>query len=287
MKSSPGIFFGLLASASYAVMSFLVHLNPSQYPVGQMIFFRGVLSFFILLPFCYRDLSQYVSRDGHSLWIRSLAGAGGVICYFTSLQGTSSANANVLFSSSPIFVAFFGWILFREKLGRLEIAGIVAILFGNFFLYLPNRSEMPLWVWASAVGGAVFASMAFLSLGKATKKYSIALIIIGFSVASSLAAFLLPGAPWKAILWNDLPFLFAVGLLGLFSQWSVTISFRYLNSSVATALGRTSILFNGVLDIVIAHYTPSPLEWLAYFLVLSGIYLSHPRQKAAAPSFFK
>lgn len=281
------MLYGLLASASYAVMSFLVHLNPSHYPVGQMIFFRGVLSFFLLLPFCYGDLFRYFSVDGKSLWVRSLAGAGGVICYFTALQGTSSANANVLFSSSPIFVAIFGWFFLRERIGRLEAFGIAAIIAGNFFLYLPNRSSMPIWVWASAISGAVFASIAFLSLGKATKKYSISLIIIGFSVASSVAAWVIPGEEWKPIILADLPFLFSVGLLGLFSQWAVTISFRYLNSSVATALGRSSILFNGVLDIVIARYTPSPLEWLAYFLVLSGIYLAHPRQKAPAPPFFK
>jgi drug/metabolite transporter (DMT)-like permease len=287
MNSSKGILFGLLAAASYAVMSFLVHLNPQKHPVEQMIFLRGLLSFLVLLPFCYNELHHYFSKAGVSLWVRSLAGAGGVVCYFYALQGTTSANANVLFSSSPIFVAIFAYVFFREKLSWRELGGISAILIGNLFLYWPNRSSMEFWVWASATGGALFASIAFLSLGKATKKYSSSLIVLGFAVASGALALALPGKSWLALAWQDAPYLLAISFLGLFSQWAVTISFAHLNSSVATALGRTSIVFNGFLDLFIGQYQPYLLEWVSYFLVLTGIYLAHPRQKSAAPNIIK
>ncbi len=287
MNSSKGVVFGLLAAASYAVMSFLVHLNPEKHPVEQMIFLRGMLSFLVLLPLCHRELHHYFTKAGVSLWIRSLAGAGGVVCYFYALQGTTSANANVLFSSSPIFVTIFAYVFFREKLTTRELSGIAAILAGNFFLYWPNRSSMEFWVWASATGGALFASIAFLSLGKATKRYSSALIVLGFAVASSALALALPGKAWLALQWKDAPFLLAVSCLGLFSQWAVTISFGHLNSSVATALGRTSIVFNGLLDLFVGHYQPYLLEWISYFVVLTGIYLAHPRQKNAAPNIIK
>jgi drug/metabolite transporter (DMT)-like permease len=277
MNNSKGVFFALLAAASYGLMSFLVHRNPGGHPVEQLIFLRGILTLLVLLPFCYQDLHFYFRKSGFSLWVRSLAGAGGVVCYFHALQGTTSANANVLFSSSPIFVVILSWLLFREKLSRREFFGVGVIVLGNLLLYLPNRSSMPFWVWASATGGALFASVAFLSLGKATKKYSSSLIVVGFAVASSALALVLPTKPWLELVQQDGIFLFTVSFLGLFSQWAVTKSFANLNSSVATALGRSSILFNGILDVTVARYHPHWLEWFSYFLVLTGIYLSNTR----------
>ncbi len=269
-----------MAAASYGLMSFFVNRNPSEHPVEQLIFLRGMLTLLVLLPFCYQDLPLYLKKSGLSLWIRSLAGAGGVVCYFHALQGTSSANANVLFSSSPIFVVTLSWLLFREKLSKRELFGVGVIVIGNLLLYLPNRSSMPLWVWATATGGALFASVAFLSLGKATKKYSSSLIVVGFAVASSTLALALPSKPWLEHAQHDALFLFTVSFLGLFSQWAVTKSFANLNSSVATALGRSSILFNGILDVTVASYHPHWLEWISYLLVLTGIYYSHTRWPA-------
>lgn len=275
---SAGLSYALLSAATYGLMSFLVHWNPHQHPVEQMLFLRGMLTIVVLLPFCARDIGKYFGRDSLSLWVRAVAGAGGVFCYFYALQGTASANANVVFSSSPIFVALFGWLFFKERLTRLELLGVAAIIFGNFLLYLPNRSAMPLWVWLTGSAGAVFASVAYLSLGAATKKYSVSLIVMGFAVVSTLVALVLPGGSWLPLSAGDAPFLVSVCVLGLVSQVAATLSFVSLKSSVATAIGRSSILFSGIFDILIAHYQPHVLEWMSYIIVLGGIYLAHDRR---------
>lgn len=281
--ASVGLFHALFSAATYGLMSFLVHLNPSGHPVEQLIFLRGMVSILLLFPFCYRDLGKYAGRGSLSLWVRAFAGTGGVICYFYTLQGTASANANVLFSSSPIFVVILGWIFFREKLTRLELLGIACIVFGNVLLYLPNRSSMPFWVWAAGSGGAVFASIAFLSLGAATKKYSSALIVFGFALTSSLVALVLPSNPWLPFAGSDAFFLLTVSLLGLISQVSATLSFAHLKSSIATSIGRSSILFSGILDIFVAHYRPHYLEWASYLVVIFGIFLAHHKPRPKMP----
>lgn len=279
MVSSQGLFYALSSAATYGLMSFLIHLNPAGHPVEQLIFLRGLFSVVLLFPFCYRDIGKYFLPGATSLWVRAMAGSGGVICYYYTLQGTASANANVLFSSSPIYVVILSWIFFRERLGRLELLGIGCIVFGNLLLYLPNRSSMPFWVWAVGSGGAIFASIAFLSLGAATKRYSSVLIVMGFAVASSFVAILLPGKSWLPFQWKDAGFLLSVSLLGLVSQLSATLSFARLKSSVATSIGRSSILFSGLLDIFVAHYRPHILEWASYLIVIFGIYLAHQKPK--------
>lgn len=276
-----GMFFAISSAASYGLMSFLVHLNPSQHPVEQLIFLRGFLSLLALQYFLGDGWKHYFRKSGLTLWIRSLAGAGGIMCYFYTLQGTSSGNANLLFSSSPIFVSIFAYLLFRERLSRLELSGIFLIVLGNVLLYIPNQSSMPLWVWLTASAGAIFSSIAFLSLGSATKKYNIVIIVWGFAAVSGILALISPSKPWLPLHLEDLPFLFTVSFLGLYSQLSATLSFAKMKSSVATAIGRSAILFSALLDIFIARYEPKVLEWVSYLVVIGGIWLAH--QKAPPP----
>ena len=275
---SSGLFYALTSAAAYGLMSFLVHLNPSTHPVEQLIFLRGLLSFLVLVPFVYREIPVYFRANSASLWIRSFSGAAGVLCYFYALQGTSSGNANLLFSSSPIFVVIFAWFLFRERISWPEAWGIVFIIVGNVLLYLPNRSSIEAWVWFVSLAGALFSSIAFLSLGAATKKYSSANIVAGFAAVSGVLALVIPSKPWLPLRGNDLVFLLAVSGLGLFSQLAATLSFARLKSSVATAIGRSSILFSGFLDMVLGKHDPKALEWLSYLVVIAGILLTQQKK---------
>lgn len=282
MNTSLGVFYALSAAASYGIMSYLVHWNPSVLPPGEMIFFRGVLTLLILVPFHFRDVSKYFQRNSKFLWIRSVTGAVGVLCYFYILQGTVSANANFIYSSSPVFVSVMAWLFFRERISWREFLGIALVVIANILLYLPNRTAVEAWVWIVGFAGAFCASFAFLSIGEAIKKYSSSLIVIGFAAASLVLALLYPGAPWKSIEFHDFIFLSIVGILGLISQLAATQSFAYLKSPVATTLGRTSLLFSGLLDIFAAGYRPHPLEWVSYLVVLLGVYLAVSRKKPVA-----
>jgi len=270
-----GYLYAVAAALSYGAMSFYVHANPYFYSAEQLVFYRGTLSALCLLPFCYRDLGRYFEKKGHMLWVRSLSGASAVICYFYALQGTASANANLLFSCSPVFVCLLSWIFFREKITKPEALGIAFIILGNIFLYIPQHNPIPLWVGAVGTIGAFLASIAYLSLGKATKTYSSALIVFGFSLTSVILALLYPGSAWTPVHSIGLPYILFVSLLGLLSQFLSTKSFTYLKSPVAAAIGRSSIIFSAFLDISIAHYSPAVLEILSYFTVIVGIYIVH------------
>ena len=282
MNPSLGILYALSSAASYGLMSFLLHWNPQQFPPEQLIFIRSLFSFACLLPFCWDGTPRFFRKDSKLLWIRSFAGAGGLLCYYYALQGTISSNANFLFSCSPVFVVIFSRILFGERITRTETGGIALIVFASFLLYLPNRESMPTWVWLVGGAGALFSSVAFLSLGAATKIYSSSLIVFGLSFVGMIVTGLMPSAPWIAPVPSDYLFLLATSFLGLISQLLATLSFAHLKSSIATAIGRTSILASGLLELGIAGYRPHILEWISYVVILLGIYYSQPRTKRTA-----
>ncbi|MCO5141821.1 MAG: DMT family transporter [Oligoflexia bacterium] len=274
-----GVFFALSSALSYGLLSYLVSWNPEKIPVTQLIFLRGALGLLVLIPFCYKKIPIYWSKNSGLLWTRALSGCAGLYCYFYILQGTTAANANVLFSSAPIFVTAFSWFILKEKISKTEGIGIGLIVFGNFLLYIPNKSSMPLWVWSLGSLGALFASVAFLALGPASKKFSAPLIVTGFSFSITISSLLTPSTEWVSLA-EHWKFLFTVSVLGVVSQILGTASYIYLKGAVATALGRSSILFSGFFDYALGGIVLHLLEVVSYSLTTLGIVVTQKKSKS-------
>ncbi|NUM89477.1 MAG: EamA family transporter, partial [Bdellovibrionales bacterium] len=151
-----GLGIALLSAASYGAMSFLVSLSSGDFPATQLVFVRSLFATVVLLPLVGREAAVLLRRESASLWIRAVTGTAGVIFYFLSLQGTSAANANLLFASSPVFVGILAWLLFRTPLSREEGVGIALILAGNALIYVPSNSPIPLHVGLLGTAGAFF-----------------------------------------------------------------------------------------------------------------------------------
>lgn len=287
MNPRLGLVHALLASASYALMSWLVHWNPWHFPVEQMTLVRGAVTALGTLPLCWRELGKYAQPGAFSLWARAFLGAVGIFIYYYTLQGTVSGNANFLYwGAAPLFVSSLSWIFLRERLNGREAAGIGLVLVANVLLYIPTRSTMPLWVWGLGLSGSFVTSVAYFTLGSVTKRYSGSLIVCGFGAMSVLFSVLWPGKPWVAPTQAGWAFLLAAGALGLASQFFTTMSFVHLKSGIATSLGRTSILFSGGLDMALGGYRPHWLEWASYVVVVAGVALSQKWEKGGARRLF-
>jgi drug/metabolite transporter (DMT)-like permease len=90
MNPRLGLLYALLAAAAYALMSWLVHWNPKNFPVEQMTLVRGVITVLGVLPYCWRDLPAYWRKGASALYTRAFLGAVGLFLYYFTLQGTVS-----------------------------------------------------------------------------------------------------------------------------------------------------------------------------------------------------
>ena len=277
-KEHHGYLFALAAAASFGLMSFFAHQNPYQYPGEQLVFFRGLSGTILLLPLVWKKIYLFFRRDGKLLWLRSFAGAVSILCFFYTLQNTSPANANLLASSTPIFVGIFSWIFFSEKLNSREMIGILLVLLGDVLLHIPSQSSIPFTVGAIGLFGALTTSIAFMSLRQVAQKYSASLIVFGFSLISLLISYFWHGSHiWIMPRSNHIIFLLAVAFLGLFSQILTTLAFTYVRGSVAAAIGRSVIIWSGIFDFFWGSFKPSNIELISYTAVLLGVFLVQNR----------
>jgi len=108
----------------------------SEIPPMAMTFLRWLFAILILAPFAL----SHVVRDWPKLrrhWkILLLLGSIGVGSHnalaYLGLNYTTATNGVILNSFIPIMIITFSWVFFRERLTRLQLAGVVVSLTGVF-----------------------------------------------------------------------------------------------------------------------------------------------------------
>jgi len=161
----------------------------------------------------YPDLRALPWRE------RGLAAASGVclalhfVTWFTSLNYTSVASSVVLVTTQPVFVVIGSWLLFRERISRRAMFGMLLSLTGSFII---GASDFQLdmrafWGDLLALAAAVLVS-GYLLLGRRLRGSvslpaytfftygSSALLLVVASLASRTPFYPYPAQDWLLFL---------------------------------------------------------------------------------------
>nr|WP_285289077.1 DMT family transporter [Bacillus sp. ISL-47] len=113
-------------------------LGVEYFPPLLFSLFRWLIAFMILTPFMVKPLK----KDWKILWqhkpvllLLAVTGVAGynTIIYF-ALQYTTSINASVVNSTTPLFIAIFAIFILKEKLSFQQITGIILSVIGISFI---------------------------------------------------------------------------------------------------------------------------------------------------------
>jgi drug/metabolite transporter (DMT)-like permease len=129
VKAYLTLFTGV-AAVSFAA----VFIRLADAPPMVIATYRLVIAAVIMLPVAsfrsFKDLGRLSKRDILLVALSGLFLALHFGLWITSLSYTSIASSVVLVTSHPAFVAVLSYVLWRERLSRLTVAGIVIALAG-------------------------------------------------------------------------------------------------------------------------------------------------------------
>lgn len=106
----------------------------NEIPPITLTLLRYVIAFFVVLPLGYKEW-----KNNKSLWVKewkaivALSLSGLVlfnILVYLSLNYTTSVNAAIVESSTPIFALLLGFLLFKEKFTKIQLSGVILSLIG-------------------------------------------------------------------------------------------------------------------------------------------------------------
>lgn len=180
MKLSPfktAVIFLILANMIWGAAFPIYKLTLREVPPFTFVFLRFYLGALFLIPFVYNKL-EVKRSDWRSLFLVSFVGVTLTISFLVlGLKYTSSINAPIILSSTPIFTIIGSFFYLKEKLRIKIISGTLISLLGVLVIVL-----LPLFM-ANGVDGnilgnlflvlaAIGSTIHVLLLKKISSKYS-------------------------------------------------------------------------------------------------------------------
>ena len=153
-------------------------------------------------------------RGGFGFWSSALANASTMLLFVVATRLTTAANAVLLQYTAPVWVVLFGWVLYRQRVLKADLA-VVAVVMGGMALFFADGfsfssdPQAALGDVLAVVSGVTFGFQAlFMSRMKKTSPVSAVL-------AGNLLVFLvsLPFLVQRLPAWSDVPPLLFLGVL--------------------------------------------------------------------------
>lgn len=137
-----GYFYIAVTTVLFSSMEVSLKLVAGQFNPIQMTFSRFLVGGLILIPLALRTLKRRGARiDAAALRSFAVLGLMGVAVSMTfyqlSVTRIQASVVGVLFSSNPIFVTLFAFLLLHEAISKKQIAGLLLDLGGIVLIVQP------------------------------------------------------------------------------------------------------------------------------------------------------
>jgi drug/metabolite transporter (DMT)-like permease len=229
---------------------------------------------------------HYTSSDLVLLLAMSVFFSSTLITWAWSLTQTSVANSNLLHNVTPLFTTVIGWLFLSQSFdGRfligmvVTISGAILIELGDLHIGSDNFTGDSL-----ALLSAVFSAANLLTVEKLRAKFSATTILLWCSFVGVVLTFpivlltedvLFPSswAGWLAIIAQAL-------VCQVLGQSLQAYNLKGFSSGFVAVFLLVDPVITAILAWIIFSEELSPLNWLAFSVVLAGIYIAKPSQGA-------
>ncbi|MFN8771101.1 MAG: DMT family transporter [Pseudomonadota bacterium] len=133
------LIVALFQSSVSAISKFLHYSLPTEI----ITLFYYLIPFLFFLPHIVKNRLVAYKTSYTSLYvIRSLFSVTSVICFFYVASVINLGEANVLFVTSPIFVAILSSIFLKEPITKIGFLGIILAFIGVYCIIKPESLQL-------------------------------------------------------------------------------------------------------------------------------------------------
>ncbi len=221
-KNQLGFFYMFISVCAFSLMDVIVKWSE-DYPVGQVLFFRGFCGIIPILFLIPKDryLDFYKTTRPFLHFKRCLAGLIALVSIFVALRNLPLATVVSISFAAPIFITIFSIFLLKEKVG---IYRWLAVLVGLIIFCL----------------GLSYVAIAIRKLSSTEPAW---LISFFFSFSIMLLSFLSFYQGWILPSLIDLFLLSMVGILGGLANLWLSQSYKYSEVSLVSPLKYLGLVF--------------------------------------------
>ncbi|MBD3388651.1 MAG: EamA family transporter [Candidatus Altiarchaeales archaeon] len=210
----------------FALAALLIKLASSSFSGLFIAFFRfslgAVLSMLALKAF-HRDFRAY---DLKHLTLRAVFGVSAMVSYYHAIQFTSSGRATLLNLTYPIFVAFYGFLFFKEAITRRNVFSILLCVIGVLTVFY-DGTYYPLFGNFLGLASGALSGFAVHYIRKSRERNNPVIVYLAPCLLGLLACSPSIGESANLEL-SGVLLLSSVAVLTFLGQLNLTYGYRYV-----------------------------------------------------------
>ena len=267
-KNQLGFFYMFISVCAFSLMDVIVKWSE-DYPVGQVLFFRGFCGIIPILFLVPKDryFDFYKTTRPFLHFKRCLAGLIALVSIFVALRNLPLATVVSISFAAPIFITIFSIFLLNEKVGLYRWLAVLVGFVGIIFITEPGFSSLNLYYIYPIIFclGLSYVAIAIRKLSSTEPAW---LISFFFSFSIMLLSFLSFYQGWILPSLLDLFLLSMVGILGGLANLWLSQSYKYSEVSLVSPLKYLALVFAIIFGYFIWNEIPTSKTLLGAFLVI-------------------
>jgi drug/metabolite transporter (DMT)-like permease len=267
-KNQLGFLYMFLSIIGFSLMDVIVKWSV-DYPVGQVLFFRGffgIIFYFFIIPRERLHDFYKTKRPGlHSL--RCIAGLIAIIAIFIALRKLPLATVVSISFAAPIFTTIFSIFLLSEKVGVYRWLAVLVGFIGILIITEPGISNLNVY-YIFPIIFCLGLSYVAITLRQLSTTEPVWLISLFFSIAITFLSFLTLPFGWVMPSFNHFLILSLVGIFGGVSNLWLSQSYKYSEVSLVTPLKYLTLVFAIIFGYFIWDEIPTIKTLIGAFLVI-------------------
>ena len=277
-KNQLGFFYMFISVCAFSIMDVIVKWSD-DYPVGQVLFFRGfcgIIPILFLIP-KERYLDFYKTSRPFLHFKRCLAGLIAIVSIFVALRNLPLATVVSISFASPIFTTIFSIFLLNEKVGFYRWLAVFVGFIGIIIISEPGLSSLNFY-YIYPIIFCLGLSYVAIAIRKLSSTEPVWLISFFFSFSILIFSFFSLYQKWIMPSLVDLFLLSSVGILGGIANLWLSQSYKFSEVSLVSPLKYLALLFAIVFGYLVWDEIPTIKTLMGALLVILSSFIIFRRE---------
>ena len=259
-----------LSVCAFSIMDLIVKWSDN-YPLGQVIFFRGffglVFYYFIIPKKRIKDF--YFTKRPLLHLSRCFFGLAALLSIFTALRNLPLATVVSITFAAPIFTTIFSIFFLSEKVGYFRWLAVIVGFVGILIISEPGFSSLNIYYFFPVIF-VLGMSYVAISIRQLSSTEPVWLISLFFSAAITIAGIFTIPFGWLMPSFIDLILLSMIGFFGGVANLWLSQSYKFSEVSLVTPLKYLALVFAIGFGYLIWQEIPSSKTLIGAALVITS-----------------
>ena len=267
-----------ISVCAFSLMDVIVKWSD-DYPVGQVLFFRGFCGIIPILFLIPKDrFLDFYKTERPILHIkRCLAGLIAIVSIFVALRNLPLATVVSISFASPIFTTIFSIFLLNEKVGFYRWLAVFVGFIGIIIISEPGFSSLNIY-YIYPIIFCLGLSYVAIAIRKLSSTEPVWLISFFFSFSILIFSFFSLYQKWIMPSLIDLILLSSIGILGGIANLWLSQSYKFSEVSLVSPLKYLALVFAIVFGYFIWNEIPTIKTLMGALLVILSSFIIFRRE---------